>query len=172
PYACAFPLRFRLSLGGRLGRRLLVVAFFGLPEPCQPSFASLSSKAFTASSLLPEQIVNEGLLRSSKAFRSTRNFSTSSLGFSSGMANAPFYAKLQKIREGRCLTAAHLPLFRLNRKWRKRSVKVTEKHYAPWVLARKEQLEADVRRTWGADSLVFAETKGTHKGHRKDGAVN
>jgi hypothetical protein len=29
------------------------------------------------------------------------------------------------------------------------SIKVTEKHYSPWVRARQEQLEADVRRTWG-----------------------
>jgi integrase/recombinase XerD len=28
------------------------------------------------------------------------------------------------------------------------SVKVTERHYSPWVEARREQLEADVRRTW------------------------
>ena len=28
------------------------------------------------------------------------------------------------------------------------SIKVTERHYAPWVKARQEQLEADVRRTW------------------------
>src|SRR5207253_5639721 len=28
------------------------------------------------------------------------------------------------------------------------SVRITEKHYAPWVRARQEQLEADVRRTW------------------------
>ena len=28
------------------------------------------------------------------------------------------------------------------------SVRITEKHYAPWVSARQEQLEADVRRTW------------------------
>jgi integrase len=26
------------------------------------------------------------------------------------------------------------------------SIKVTEKHYSPWVRARHEQLEADVRR--------------------------
>src|SRR5436309_12327866 len=30
------------------------------------------------------------------------------------------------------------------------SVRITEKHYAPWVRARQEQLEADVRRTWEA----------------------
>ena len=28
------------------------------------------------------------------------------------------------------------------------SVRVTERHYSPWVRARQEQLEADVRRTW------------------------
>ncbi|MGO8736648.1 MAG: tyrosine-type recombinase/integrase [Terriglobia bacterium] len=29
------------------------------------------------------------------------------------------------------------------------NIKVTEKHYWTWVRARQEQLEADVRRTWG-----------------------
>jgi integrase len=28
------------------------------------------------------------------------------------------------------------------------NIKVTEKHYSPWVRARQEQSEADVRRTW------------------------
>jgi hypothetical protein len=28
------------------------------------------------------------------------------------------------------------------------SVRITEKHYAPWVKARQDQLEVDVRRTW------------------------
>jgi integrase/recombinase XerD len=31
------------------------------------------------------------------------------------------------------------------------SVRITEKHYAPWVKERQEQLERDVRTTWGAD---------------------
>jgi hypothetical protein len=34
--------------------------------------------------------------------------------------------------------------------------KITEKHYAPWVRARQEQLEADVRWVWeqlASDSL-------------------
>lgn len=29
------------------------------------------------------------------------------------------------------------------------SIKVTERHYSPWVKARQDQLEADVRRIWG-----------------------
>jgi integrase len=30
------------------------------------------------------------------------------------------------------------------------SMRVTERHYSPWIKARQEQLEADVRRTWVA----------------------
>jgi integrase len=37
------------------------------------------------------------------------------------------------------------------------SIRVTERHYAPWVKARQEQAEADVRRTWQADPLLLAE---------------
>ena len=29
-----------------------------------------------------------------------------------------------------------------------RSIKITEKHYAPWVKARQEQLAANVRKAW------------------------
>jgi len=28
------------------------------------------------------------------------------------------------------------------------SVKITEKHYAPWVKARQEQMEPNVQRAW------------------------
>jgi integrase len=52
------------------------------------------------------------------------------------------------------------------------SIKVTEKHYAPWVRARQEQLEADVKATWGRDPLVLAGMKGTPKVHGKNGVVN
>jgi hypothetical protein len=45
------------------------------------------------------------------------------------------------------------------------SLKVTERHYAPWVRSRQEQLEADVRRTWETDPSVPAETKGTQEVH-------
>jgi len=33
------------------------------------------------------------------------------------------------------------------------SIKITERHYAPWVKARQKQLEDDVRRTWGPMDL-------------------
>jgi integrase/recombinase XerD len=40
-----------------------------------------------------------------------------------------------------------------------RSMRITEKHYSPWVRARQEQLEADLVRTWEMDPvLAFAGT--------------
>jgi hypothetical protein len=38
-------------------------------------------------------------------------------------------------------------------------VRVTEKHYNPWVRSRQEQLEADVRNAWKSDPLIIAGTK-------------
>ncbi len=40
-----------------------------------------------------------------------------------------------------------------------RSIRVTEKHYAPWVRSRQEQLEADVRQTWTADIPALDEER-------------
>jgi integrase len=37
------------------------------------------------------------------------------------------------------------------------SVKITERHYAPWVQARQTQLEADVKRAWRDDPIAQAE---------------
>jgi hypothetical protein len=48
------------------------------------------------------------------------------------------------------------------------SIKGTEKHYSPWVRARQEQLEADVRRTW---EISVRETKETAKEHGKPDAL-
>ena len=49
------------------------------------------------------------------------------------------------------------------------SIRITERHYAPWVRSRQEQLEADVRRTWKA---VANETKGTSEVHETGGLAN
>jgi site-specific recombinase XerD len=45
------------------------------------------------------------------------------------------------------------------------SIRITERHYAPWVRSRQEQLEADVRRTWEAlanESKGTSEVRGKH----------
>src|SRR5690348_17818126 len=43
------------------------------------------------------------------------------------------------------------------------SVRITEKHYNPWVRSRQEQLEADVARAWTADPLLTKKTSGTNQ---------
>jgi integrase len=70
------------------------------------------------------------------------------------------------------LLLAGVPLERVSVLLGHASIKVTEKHYSPWVWARQEQLEQDVKRTWGEDPLVLLATKGTPEVHRKSSAVN
>ncbi len=50
------------------------------------------------------------------------------------------------------LLQAAVPMERVSVLLGHSSIKVTEKHYSPWVRARREQLEADVRRTWDSQS--------------------
>jgi len=70
------------------------------------------------------------------------------------------------------LLLAGVPLERVSVLLGHQGVRVTEKHYSPWVRARQEQLEADVRRTWGAAPEVLSETKGTPEVHGKTARVN
>jgi integrase/recombinase XerD len=65
------------------------------------------------------------------------------------------------------LLLAGVPLERVSVLLGHSSVKVTEKHYAPWVLDRQQQLEEDVRRTWAQP-----ETKGTPGVHGGKALVN
>ena len=44
-------------------------------------------------------------------------------------------------------------------------VRLTERHYAPWVASRQEQLERDVRASWADDPVVLNEMKGTPQVH-------
>jgi integrase len=67
------------------------------------------------------------------------------------------------------LLQAGVPMERVSVLLGHSSIKVTEKHYSPWVRARQEQLEADVRRTWDRAS---PETKRTPGVHEKREAVN
>ena len=56
------------------------------------------------------------------------------------------------------------------------SIKITERHYAPWVRARQEQLEENVSRVWSRDPLLLLEgelqTKGTPKLREQRTPVN
>ena len=52
------------------------------------------------------------------------------------------------------------------------SVRITEKHYAPWVRSRQEQLEADLQHAWEHDPLALMQTKGTPQVHEKSRRIN
>jgi hypothetical protein len=70
------------------------------------------------------------------------------------------------------LLLASVPLERVSILLGHSSVKITEKHYSPWIRERQEQAEADVRRTWEQDPVALLEGKGTLQVHRKGEAVN
>jgi len=64
------------------------------------------------------------------------------------------------------LLLAGVPIERVSILLGHQSVRITEKHYAPWVRARQEQLEADVRRTW----QTHEPQQGVHGGYTGKGA--
>jgi len=70
------------------------------------------------------------------------------------------------------LLLAGVPLERVSILLGPTSVKVTEKHYAPWVRERQEQAEADVKRTWAQEQLALLESKGTPEVHGKAARAN
>jgi hypothetical protein len=61
------------------------------------------------------------------------------------------------------LLLAEIPIERVSILLGHQSTRVTEKHYNPWVLARQEQLEADIERAWSRDPLVLVEAKATRR---------
>jgi len=52
------------------------------------------------------------------------------------------------------------------------SVRITERHYTPWVRSRKEQLEADLTNAWGQDAFLVSQTQGTSEVHAKPRRIN
>ncbi|MCC7237030.1 MAG: tyrosine-type recombinase/integrase [Bryobacterales bacterium] len=45
------------------------------------------------------------------------------------------------------------------------SIRITERHYAPWVKERQARLDAQIERSWRADPILEAEAKGTPEVH-------
>jgi integrase len=70
------------------------------------------------------------------------------------------------------LLLAGVPLKRVSILLGHTSVRITEKHYAPWVRERQEQAEADVKRTWAHDPIALLEAKGTPEVHEKRSRAN
>ena len=52
------------------------------------------------------------------------------------------------------------------------SVRVTERHYNPWVRSRQAQLEADVTSAWRLDPILNDKNLGTNQVHFRKESVN
>jgi len=70
------------------------------------------------------------------------------------------------------LLLAGVPLERVSVLLGHQSVRITERHYNPWVRARQEQLEADLRDAWRQDPIAIMESKGTIQVHAKHERTN
>jgi integrase/recombinase XerD len=68
------------------------------------------------------------------------------------------------------LLLAGVPIERVSVLLGHQSVRVTEKHYNPWVRSRQEQLEADVRNAWANDATL--KMAGTNQVQIAKGPVN
>ena len=66
------------------------------------------------------------------------------------------------------LLLARVPIERVSVLLGHSSTRITEKHYAAWVGARQEQIEADVRATWGLPSSE----PGTYRARVESEVVN
>jgi integrase/recombinase XerD len=65
-----------------------------------------------------------------------------------------------------------VPLERVSVLLGHQSVRITERHYSPWVLARQEQLEQDLRLAWSEDPVALMQTKGTPEVHGRPRRIN
>lgn len=70
------------------------------------------------------------------------------------------------------LLLAGVPLERVSVLLGHQSMRITERHYSPWVRSRQEQLEADLQRAWSEDPVALLQTRGTPQVHGKEERPN
>jgi len=70
------------------------------------------------------------------------------------------------------LLLAGVPLDRVSVLLGHSSIRITERHYAPWTRSRQEQIEADLKAAWSNDPVVLTDGKGTPEMHGKTGQIN
>jgi integrase len=70
------------------------------------------------------------------------------------------------------LLLAGVPLDRVSVLLGHSSIRITERHYAPWTRSRQEQIEADLRAAWSNDPVVLTDGKGTREMQGKTGQIN
>ena len=66
------------------------------------------------------------------------------------------------------LLLAGVPIERVSVLLGHQSVRITEKHYAPWVRSRQDQLEADLANAWSRDPLILLQS-GVHQRYTGNG---
>jgi site-specific recombinase XerD len=65
------------------------------------------------------------------------------------------------------LLLSGVPLERVSGLLGHQSIRVTERHYAPWTRSRQEQLEADLQRAWSEDPVALLQRKGAREVHEE-----
>ena len=70
------------------------------------------------------------------------------------------------------LLLAGVPIERVSVLLGHQSVRVTERHYNPWVRSRQGQLEADVASAWKLDPVLDNKNLGTNQVHLGKESVN
>ncbi len=70
------------------------------------------------------------------------------------------------------LLLAGVPIERVSILLGHQSVRITEKHYSPWIRSRQEQLEADIQRAWADDPVIASQMAGTKQVQFPKGRVN
>jgi integrase/recombinase XerD len=61
------------------------------------------------------------------------------------------------------LLIAGVPLDRVSVLLGHSSIRITERHYAPWTRSRQQQIEADLNTAWKTDPVLRAERRGRLK---------
>jgi integrase/recombinase XerD len=82
------------------------------------------------------------------------------------------HAHMLRDKFGVELLLAGVPIKRVSILLGHRSVRITEKNYNPWVVARQAQLEADIERALARDPVALIESKGTQKVRGQNEVLN
>jgi integrase/recombinase XerD len=70
------------------------------------------------------------------------------------------------------LLLAGVPLDRVSVLLGHCSIRITERHYAPWTRSRQEQIEADLKAAWSNDPVVLTDGKGSPETYEKMDKIN
>ena len=70
------------------------------------------------------------------------------------------------------LLLAGVPLDRVSVLLGHSSIRITERHYAPWTRSRQEQIEADLKAAWKVDPIILTTGRGSTEMRRRVRQVN